>query len=409
MASAGQKIENIIINADADVVLADQFQNKVLRFRKRWWLFFAEGVNLEARVRYISSIDGKFWGEKIDIVRGIGTVSGSQFDTHWDGITLSLVWTDSISRSLKIIKGEEQNGRLVFGEEKTILWPVFAQAPTISKTNTGLTLVAFREENSSNLSLIKSRDDKGESWKKRVVVGQTNSPNSRVEGIADPPDFGRFILLFVKDDDDSRTVLGIHQYDPVGIPEILSLSDLASSSNWDATIHQRRYHIIYRKKVTNEVVHTTGLIQDGSQRSEVIHSKEPDGEIPLGLCLNEMSGDVFDIWVWNGQLWLKRWDSRSETWDVERVVARGVDPASYRSFTITPRMNEDGLIGISYTTGCVNNTRLNFLSINPDNFAILNPEIRGVVLTFESCMFPPAGWGQVIGAGGALQRIRGIS
>ncbi len=310
---------------------------------------------------------------------------------------------------MKFIKGREQNGKLVFGEERRILWPVFAQAPTISKTNTGLTVVAFREENSSNLSFIQSNDDKDESWQKKVVVGQTITPNSRVEGIGDPPDFGRFVILFVGDEGDSRTVLGIHQHDPVGTPEVLSRSDLASSSNWDAAIHQRRYHIIYRKKITNEVVHTTGLIQDASRRNEVIHSKDTDGEIPLGLCLNELSGDVFDIWVWNGDLWLKRWDARSETWDVERLVARGVDPASYRSFTISPRLSEDGLIGISYSTGCVNNTRLNFLSINPDNFDILDPEVRGVVLTFESCMFPPTGWGQVIGVGSDLQRVRGIS
>jgi len=409
MSIAGQKINEIVINADADVVLADQFQNKVLRFRGRWWMFFAETVNLEARMRYISSVDGESWGEKADIVRDIGTASGSQFDIYWDGVDLSLVWADNISRSLNFIKGGEKNGRLVFGEEKRILWPAFAQAPTISKTNTGLTVVAFKEENTTNLSLIESNDDNTESWKKKVVVGQTLIPNSRVEGIGTPPDFGRFILFFVGEYDGSRTFLGIRQHNQVGSPEILSRSDLASSSNWDAAIHHRRYHIIYRRTITNEVVHTTGLIQDASRRNEVIHSKDPNGEVPLGLCLNEISGDVFDIWVWNGDLWIKKWDARSETWDVERLVAKGIDPASYRSFSISPRLSEDGLIGIAFTTGCVNNTKLNFLSINPDNFAILNPEVRGVPLTFESCMFPPTGWAQVIGIGGELERVRGIS
>lgn len=36
MSIAGQKIDELVINAEADVVLADQFQNKVLRFRNRW-------------------------------------------------------------------------------------------------------------------------------------------------------------------------------------------------------------------------------------------------------------------------------------------------------------------------------------------------------------------------------------
>ena len=103
MSIAGQKINEIVINADADVVLADQFQNKVLRFRGRWWMFFAETVNLEARMRYISSVDGESWGEKADIVRDIGTASGSQFDIYWDGVDLSLVWADNISRSLNFI------------------------------------------------------------------------------------------------------------------------------------------------------------------------------------------------------------------------------------------------------------------------------------------------------------------
>ena len=172
MATAGQKIDDIVINSDADEVLADQFQNKVLRFRKRWWLFFSEKVNLEVRMRYISSVDGESWGDKADIVRDIGSASGSQFDIHWDGVYLNLVWADNVSRSLNFIKGGEKDGKLVFGEEKRILWPAFAQAPTISKTNTGLTVVAFREENSSNLSLIESNDDNTDSWKKKVVVGQ---------------------------------------------------------------------------------------------------------------------------------------------------------------------------------------------------------------------------------------------
>jgi len=409
MSNAGQRIDELVINAEADVVLADQFQNKVLRFRNRWWVFFAETINLEARMRYISSVDGESWGEKADIVRDIGTASGSQFDIHWDGVNLNLVWADNISRSLNFIKGGEKDGKLVFGEEKRIFWPAFAQAPTISKTNTGLTVVAFKEENSTNLSLIESNDDNTDSWKKKVVVGQSLNPNSRVEGIGNPPDFGSFVLFFVGENDGSGTFLGIHQDNQVGSPEILSRSNLASSSNWDAVIHHRRYHIIYRKKITNEVVHTTGLIRDASQRNEVIHSKDPNGEVPLGLCLNETSGDVFDFWVWDGDLWIKRWESRSETWDVERLVAKGIDPASYRSFSVSPRVSGDGLIGIAYTTGCVNNTKLNFLSINPDNFAILNPEIRGVPLTFESCKFPPTGWAQVIGIGGELERVRGIS
>ncbi|MFQ6011609.1 MAG: hypothetical protein ACE5KG_05505 [Nitrososphaerales archaeon] len=409
MATEGQRIEDMVINAEAGALLAEQFQNKLLRFRRRWWLFFAEKVQLQARLRYISSIDGEFWLDKIDLVSDIGNASGTDFDIHWDGVSLSLVWADTVSRSLKFKKGREQNGSLVFGEEKTVLWPVFAQTPTISKTNTGLTVVAFREENSGNLSFIKSNDVEAESWREKVAVGTTNTPNSHVEGIVDAPDFGKFLLIFDREDENSRALLGIHQDEPLGDIETLSKSDLASGSNWDATMHRRRYHLLYRKEASGGVAHTTGLIEDSDGRNEVIHSKKPEGVTPLGICLNEASGDVFDIWVWNGDVWIKKWDSRSEAWEVERLVARGVEPASYRSFAITPRVSDDGLIGISYTTGCINNTQLNFISINPDTFKVLNPEIGGTVLTFESCFFPPTGWATVVGVEGELERVSGIS